>query len=571
MEKGEAYMKIKGKLVVSFIAMILFLTISMVTFTYIEMSHLVKEETNQELHNYSNMGLQLIDRSYSGEWNIKDGQLYKGSTALNGNNQIIDEFTEGMNILATFFAYDIRVATNVMDQDGNRQVDTKASQAVIDQVLNAGEIYRGAADILGRSAQTYYVPLKDNTGTVIGMWFVGVYTDVVSSSIFDTMRLISLLGIFLLGVGSIVSYVIGNSFAKGIKEVKVGLKQMEEGQFNFAFKESLLKRKDEIGEIANSSKKMQQKIAKTVWGIQSESQKVKAAAVYTAVNMEEVHGSIEEISSRTEELSAGMELTAGSIEEMNASTHDIESEVGQMKKKTKGGEVLANDIKQRAGHLKEQTQNSQKSAMQIYMQTKNQLTESMTRAKAIEQIKELSSAILQIMEQTNILALNASIEAVRVGEAGKGFAVVAEEIRKLADHSKEAVSKINEVTTNVSDAVGSVVADANGLLEFVETRVHKDYDTFVGVSNQYEQDADAIQDVVTEVNNISEKLYEAIGQIRLRIDEVTVAAGEGAEGTQVIANKISDIAEKANQVLQKEKQNQESAQNLDEMVEYFQL
>ncbi len=101
------------------------------------------------------------------------------------------------------------------------------------------------------------------------------------------------------------------------------------------------------------------------------------------------------------------------------------------------------------------------------------MRESIEKTNAIEEIKELSQTIMAITSQTNLLALNAAIEAARAGEAGKGFAVVADEIRKLAEDSKQAVSRINDITENVSDAVISMVQDSEELLGFVDTQVLK--------------------------------------------------------------------------------------------------
>ena len=90
---------------------------------------------------------------------------------------------------------------------------------------------------------------------------------------------------------------------------------------------------------------------------------------------------------------------------------------------------------------------------------------------AVERISSKVAAINSIASQTNLLALNASIEAARAGEAGRGFAVVAEEIRNLAEQSKEAVVKIQNVTQAVTGSVGNLSEDSAKLLSFVETDV----------------------------------------------------------------------------------------------------
>ncbi len=564
-------MRIKWKIVLAAVAIIVSLTSCIIMYTRSEVNSLMVSESTEELHNYSNMGYQLLDKSYVGEWAIKEGKLYKGDTLINDNYDIIDDFTEGSQVLATVFQNDTRVTTNVIDENGKRLTGTQASSQVIEQVINQGKSYIGTADILGNSAHTLYTPIKDQNGAVIGMWFVGIYNDVVSKKINNTMYMIVMLAGILLIVGVIISYLLGNTIAKGIRMIQHRLQMMEEGKFTFHFDEKLLRRQDEVGVIARSTSNMQQKIANIIKQIQEEAGNVKNISDTTHINMEEVHENIAEISATTEELSAGMEETSASTEEMNASTYEIETEVSNMKERTRNGEQLAVEIKQRAGKLKEETGISHQNATAIYNRTNNQLRESINRTEAIDEIKELSQTILQITSQTNLLALNAAIEAARAGEAGRGFAVVAEEIRVLAENSKSAVSKIHEITNNVSDAVESVVQDAKALLEFVDNQVLKDYKMLVDTSLQYDKDADMVREVVSEINISAEHLYDTIKLMRNVIDEITTAAGEGAEGATDIAGKVSDIAIKTDDVLQQALNNQRSAERLDEMVGFFQL
>lgn len=564
-------MKIKWKIVLASIGIIVMLTGSIVLFTQKEVNDLFYAKNSEELQNYSNMGLQLFDKAYSGDWTVEDGNLYKGDLKIDEDCKLIDEFTEGTEVLSTVFLNDTRIATNVKDETGKRMVGTQASDEVIAQVLKDGKAYSGTADILGKSAQTYYVPLKDGTGSIIGMWFVGSYTNIVSEKINNTLMMIVLLSAVLLVIGIIVSYFLGSTIAKGIRLIQEKLQLMEEGKFDFQFDEKLLKRKDEVGLIARSSHNMKNKIAEIIKNITTESGNVKHNAEQSLQSMTEVHGNVEDISATTQELSAGMEETSASTEELNASTYEIETEVSKMKERTVHGDKLSVEIKQRAEKLKGETGKSQQNAIEIYEKTNRQLRESIEKTTAIEEIKELSQSILKITAQTNLLALNASIEAARAGEAGKGFAVVAEEIRVLAENSKNAVSKINDITFKVSEAVDSVVLDSKALLTFMDNQVLNDYEMLVNTGEQYDKDADRVQEVVGEINTIAEQLYLTIDQMRRAIEEITSAAGEGAQGTTDIAIKVSDIAFKTDDILNQSMENQKSAEKLDEMVTFFQI
>ena len=564
-------MKIKWKIILSSVGVMIALVLAMLIIENIQINKLVYAQGDRELKNYSHMGLQIIDKWYEGEWSIRDEKLYKGDTELNNNNEAIDAITSASHVLATVFQGDTRIATNVTDENGTRMVGTQASEKIKDIVLNKGEDYTGTADILGKAAHTYYTPIKDVNGQVIGMWFVGVYSDVMREEVNNTMIIMLIASSILIIVGIFISYLLGNAIARGIREVKNRIKLIEDGKLDGEFPNKILNRKDEIGSIARSSDNMKNKLVEIVGDIQTESEKLKNDAKNTLRSMEEVHNNITEISASTQELSAGMEETSASTEEMNASTQEITERISVMKDKTVFGQSLAKEIKQRAKALKNETGSSKENAVRIYNSTNSQLRKSIKKAEAIEEIKVLSQTILDITSQTNLLALNASIEAARAGEAGKGFAVVAEQIGKLADDSKEAVSRINSITETVSVAVEGVIDDSQALLKFVDDQVLGDYEKLVETGEQYDKDADQVDRIVSEIHDIAEILYEHIKQMKDAIDEVTTAAVEGAEGTTDIAAMVNAIITMADEVLKNTVKSKESAEYLDHKVDYFQL
>lgn len=126
-----------------------------------------------------------------------------------------------------------------------------------------------------------------------------------------------------------------------------------------------------------------------------------------------------------------------------------------------------------------------KNALNVYEKAKEGLQNAIGKSKAVQHINELSESILDITSQTNLLALNAAIEAARAGEAGKGFAVVAEEIRKLAESSRSAVSRIQDVTKVIFEAVENLSNNSNEILDYIDKQVLNDYENLVKVSEQY--------------------------------------------------------------------------------------
>lgn len=564
-------MKIKWKIALSTTVMIIVLTSSILYGIQSRVSRLFYEETQKELRNYSGIGLALLEDYYPGEWSVKEGVLHKGEYSFEDDFEFVDDLTGGTEILATLFSGDTRISSSIKDETGKRIVGTKASDDDIKRVLSEGEAFAGEASILGKSAQTSYVPLRDHEGEIVGMWFVGVYTEVKNAVLREMIIFILGLACLNLILGITFSYFLGRSIAKGIHRSRQELKELEEGNFTADEKGALSSRKDEIGDIARSSSHMKETIALIIRHIKEESKTLKAVGDQSEKTIEMIHDHIEEISAATEELSASMEETSAASEEMTATADEVMNLVESIKEKTEHGSGLSKDIKNRAEHLKGDAVSSEINAKLIYEETNINLRESIKKTSAINDIKELSQTILAITSQTNLLALNASIEAARAGEAGRGFAVVADEIRVLADSSKEAVSKINRITVNVSEAVSGVVKDAEKLLTFMDNQVIHDYEMLVTTSERYNDDAEQVRALVGEIDEMSDTLFGSMEQIRSAIMDISKAASEGAEGSSQIAQKVSDILLQTNKIVSLSEKSSRSCGEMDNKIAFFRI
>lgn len=199
-----------------------------------------------------------------------------------------------------------------------------------------------------------------------------------------------------------------------------------------------------------------------------------------------------------------------------------------------------------------------------------ELTDEMRRIYEISsEIGNIIVTIENIASQTNLLSLNASIEAARAGEAGKGFAVVAEQIRVLAEQSKETVSNIQEVTQSVVGAVDNLAGDSARLLEFVGTDVVQNLEDFSQMADSYNDDAQKVDELVTDFSASSEELLASISGVMNGIGDVSKAASEGASGTTDIAQKTTVVVEKSSDIKEKASKAHASADVLKSQVEKF--
>lgn len=564
-------MKIKWKIVLALDLLLVIIIVLSAFATKSQVTHLIADKTSAELTNYASLGLSLLDTHYPGDWRLEDEQLYKGDTLINENYDVVDDITEQTGILATIFAMDTRISTTVKNDQNERQINTQASDVVIEAVLKNGKVYQGTATVVGKGADTLYIPIKDKSGAIVGMWFVGIYSDVIKQETTKAMvSITAILGVFAL-LGSIVCYFLGAYISKAYISLKKYLERLENGDFNIQFNVSTLVRKDEIGDIYRSFEHMQDSVRTIITSIKEETNQIGISSNILAEGATMVYRDVEDISATTEQLSAGMEETAASSEEMNATSVNIEEEILRVNEKATKGQNIASEIKGRAETLKHTATNSQKIAIEIYENANGQLRGSIEKASAINEIRTLSKTILDITAQTNLLALNASIESARAGEAGKGFAVVASEIGALAQNSKKAVSQIEVISEDISKAVEDIVKDARLLLEFVDSKVIKDYEVLVKTSEQYDTDADTIERMVTEIKTSANQLSDSITYIRRAVEEVTIATEEGSKGSADIAEKSTSIFHKTNDVLEQANSNKRIAENLNEQVKFFRV
>ena len=329
--------------------------------------------------------------------------------------------------------------------------------------------------------------------------------------------------------------------------------------------------KDEINEVANSLNKFIDNIRNIVSSVNESADSIEVVMDTINTTVTDLNENIEGVSATTEELSATMEETAASAQEMTATSQEIERAVESISEKSQEGAVQAGQINKRASDIKESVQAARKKSTEIFIITKTNLEKAIESSKIVDKINVLSESIMDISSQTNLLALNAAIEAARAGEAGKGFSVVAEEIRKLAEQSKDTVTEIQNITNKVTNSVIDLSENSNKLLEFMETDVANDYTTMINVADEYSKDAEFVDNLVSEFSSTSEELLASLSEVLKTIDGVAGAASEGAGGTTDIAIRISEISNKSNGLSEEALKSKENADKLKQDISKFKI
>ncbi len=383
----------------------------------------------------------------------------------------------------------------------------------------------------------------------------------------DTLKqsLIIISSLFLL-LTLAMGYFIATSISNPVKLISMHLQTISSGDFTVEVSKKLKRGNDEIGVLIKASESISKFLRESFGDVSNKSIEINQTAIEVEEAVELLNTQADDTSATVEQLSAGMEENAASAEEMNASAAEIEKAVEAIAEKAQQGALSVGEITKRAEAIKSRAISSQQSATEIYDQTKEKLKTAIEQSKAVEQINILSESILQITSQTNLLALNAAIEAARAGEAGKGFAVVANEIRKLAEDSKNTVSEIQKVTDVVVSSVENLKDGSTQILEFMDSNVIRDYHELVGVGEKYSEDAAFVDELITDFSAAAQELTASIQDIMKAIEEVTITVNDGAKGTEDIAQKTILIVEEVNKVKNQMQISKSNAFKLQELV-----
>ncbi|WP_238882259.1 methyl-accepting chemotaxis protein [Clostridium sp. YIM B02551] len=564
-------MKLKWKISLIISLVLLVFSSSLGTVIYFKVTNILNTKMVEELNSTSSMGLISLSNKYPGDWSIKGDKLYKGDTVINEDFSVVDDIKNKSGMYATVFMKDTRVTTNITDSSGKRSIGTKASDKVVEEVLNGGNTYQGKVNVGETPIDAYYTPIKDKDGKVIGMWFVGISNEKTMNELKELAIYILLLSLGMILIGNLITISIAKYITKDLEVVQKDIKSFESGDFSITMNEKAISRKDEIGFIGKTVQGMQFGIKEIIENVQKETGVIEENINNTKVQLERLHSDVESISATTEELSAGLEETAASAFEMNETASKIKISAEDTLEKSKDGKEAAIKIKMRAEELKVKAISSQKAAKEVYDKTQESMKVSIEKSKSIEQINLLSDAIFNIASQTNLLALNAAIEAARAGEAGRGFSVVAEQVRQLAESSKEAAAKIQEVTKQVIDSVENLASDSSNMLTFMDNSVLRDYETLVETGEQYSDDAVFIENLVGEFSNTAEELTNSIKNIVQAINEISSAANDGAQGSTHIAEKTMEIVQSANSLVLQTNYTKDSSDRLLKEVNGFKI
>jgi methyl-accepting chemotaxis protein len=414
-----------------------------------------------------------------------------------------------------------------LNEKGIENISQLGNLAEYGDAVLSGNTDIDEIDYEGKDYFVAYKPMAINGWGVIQL----VDKDEVTANLRQFTAIVTI--IFLLGALILVGYII-ISIRQLMKPIKVSTQYAEllgSGDLTEDIPEYYLKRQDEIGGLANAFKNLNRNFSDLVSEIIESANHVASSSEQLNVTADEVAKSSDEMAHTIEEIAKGATDQATSTEEGANKTLElgqlIEANRTYMDDLNDASHTIVDMIKDGlliVNDLTDKTQETNLATQEIFDVI------NMTD-KSTSKIGEASNVIASIAEQTNLLALNAAIEAARAGEAGKGFAVVADEIRKLAEQSTESTKEIDEIVQELITSSRTAVDTINQVKDIITDQVKAVQDTetkFNDISQAVDISVEAIKNLNTSEENMEKKKTDIMDTIQ----SLSAIAEENAASTQ---------------------------------------
>ncbi|MFJ7732401.1 methyl-accepting chemotaxis protein [Lysinibacillus sp. NPDC097231] len=394
-----------------------------------------------------------------------------------------------------------------------------------------------------------------------------VGNDVVSISL-SNKAIGSIFSLILLMIGIGIAIVTAGKISKPIIVVSKRMSELADG--NLQHQPLPVTHRDEIGNLMLSANELNDKLKQTISSIYTVSETVAASSEELAQSANEVQTGTEQITVTMQELASGTESQASTAGDLAESMTSFQRSIHET---TQEGF----ELKEHSDHV----QNLTTSGKGLMVQSTQQMAainkivlDSVKKVEGLNEqsteISKLVSVIDDISNQTNLLALNAAIEAARAGEHGKGFAVVADEVRKLAEQVQFSVTDISTIVNRIQGETGNVTTALQSGYEEVKkgtVQLNQTNETF-------EQISKAVEDMIQNINVISgnlNRLAQNSESINASVDEMASISQESAAGVEQTTATVEETAATMEEISKSANQLAGMAEELNTQLQKFKI
>ena len=384
-----------------------------------------------------------------------------------------------------------------------------------------------------------YTPINNSDGKMVGI----VGCDFDGTYLYETLRAGKIQKIIIGAISIILGFALLMLFLRmvfsRIKKVNSILKELSLGEGDLT-KKIKIDKDDEIGELSNYLNITLDKIKNLIVIIKDESSKLHNIGNDLASNMQQTAGSVHQITDNIQSIKQKVTDQSASVSQTHATMEQV---TGNIAKLGKNVEVQSSSISESSSAIEEMLTNVHSVTQTLVRNAENvndliKVSESgrssmqkvshdiQNIAKESEGLLEINTVMENIASQTNLLSMNAAIEAAHAGESGRGFAVVAGEIRKLAVNSAEQSQTISNVLKKIKNAIDTISVSTNTVMKIFDA-----IDERIGtVSDQEEK----IRNAMEEQGHGSKTILEAVSRLNEQTHMVKLGSDEMRNGSKEV-------------------------------------
>ncbi len=501
----------------------------------------------------------------------ENGDLMKGDHDLTADETLLDSYVAGTDMEITLFYGDTRVATTLTGEDGKRIIGTKASDEVIETVLVKGQDYHSTdLQISGKPYYAYYVPAKDHSGKIIGMFFVGEESTEVDAFINRKIAALTGISILALLIAFFLVFFAAKKIAASIIDTEKILVSLSEGDLSTTVNPKSLKRSDELGSMARALERTLSQLRDIINHIQHSADILMKEGTQLGDMASQTSHTTDEISLAVEEVSKGAITQAEEVERATNLVSDMGMKIEQIVQSIDGLYSVA-EAMQKAGNEAQNNMNLLKASNEQTNNAIEKVAENVEKTdKSVAVIAEALNLITDIADETNLLSLNASIEAARAGEAGRGFAVVAAQIQKLAEESNASAAQIAEIISTLSQDSANTLAVMDHLRNDITVQQEKMLDTiekFASVREGIVSSTEGTSQIHTQASDCDTSRVSVVDIIQ----DLSALSEENAASTEETTASMQELNATISLLSNAAKELQELAVSLENDMRFFKL